>query len=320
MSTELGQVVRIWESVRTEVGRVLVGQEAAAEGVMASVLAGGHVLLEGVPGLAKTLLARAMARALGGEFRRVQFTPDLMPSDLLGTEVFFLGEGRFELKKGPIFTDILLADEINRSPPKTQSALLESMQERSVSIGGTTHPLSPVFTVLATQNPVEYEGTYPLPEAQLDRFMVKIVVDYPEEAHEVEILRKFRTGADPMDFERSGLSQATDLPTLLSCRRALEAVRVEDDVLRYITAIVRLTRQSPSLLLGASPRAAIALLLVSRALVAMRGKDYLSPDEVKDMAVPVLRHRVILTPEAQVEGIGADRVVADLLAQAPVPR
>ncbi|MHB2020970.1 MAG: AAA family ATPase [Candidatus Xenobia bacterium] len=320
MTMTSSPVIDVTTRVRAELARVVVGQSAALDQILATVLAGGHVLLEGVPGLAKTLMARALARAFGGNFRRVQFTPDLMPSDVTGTEMYQASSASFEVKRGPVFTDFLLADEINRTPPKTQSALLECMQERTVTLGGKSYPLSPAFTVLATQNPVEYEGTYPLPEAQMDRFTIKVLVVYPEAPEELEVLRRYERGEDPLDFERAGVQTVADLSVLQECRKSLQSVRIDEGVLTYILEVVRLSRQVPHLLLGASPRAGIALLQVSRALSAMRGKDYVSPDEVKEMAGPVLRHRIMPTPEAQVEGISADRVVADILAGVKVPR
>jgi len=304
--------------MKAELGRALVGQELVVDQVLACLLAGGHVLLEGVPGLAKTLLGRAMAATLGGEFRRIQFTPDLMPSDVVGTELYV--GGAFEIKQGPVFTDVLLADEINRTPPKTQAALLECMQERTATISGQTLPLSSGFLVLATQNPIEYEGTYPLPEAQLDRFMLKVLVDYPSAADELSILQRYAQGQNPLDFHQIGLKAVSSLAELIQCRNSLNEIRVEPPVLEYISQIVRGSRTFSHLQLGASPRAAIALLQVSRAQAALRGQDFVSPDDIKEMAAPVLRHRILLRAEAQIEGFTADRVIAELLQSVPVPR
>jgi MoxR-like ATPase len=308
------------QRMKAELSRALVGQERVIDQVLACALAGGHVLMEGVPGLAKTLLGRAMAQALGGEFRRIQFTPDLMPSDVVGTELYLASTGAFEIKRGPVFTDVLLADEINRTPPKTQSALLECMQERTATISGQTLALSGGFLVLATQNPVEYEGTYPLPEAQLDRFMLKVLVDYPSAPEELAILQRYAEGQNPLDFAQIGLKAVSSLAELLHCRAQLPSLRVEPPVLEYINEIVRATRGFAHIQLGASPRAAIALLQVSRALAALRGHDYVSPDDIKEMAAPVLRHRVLLRAEAQMEGYTADKVVVELLETVKVPR
>jgi len=304
--------------MKSELGRALVGQELVVEQVLACLLAGGHVLMEGVPGLAKTLMARAMAATLGGEFRRIQFTPDLMPSDVVGTELYV--GGGFEIKRGPVFTDVLLADEINRTPPKTQAALLECMQERTATIGGQTLPLSAGFLVLATQNPIEYEGTYPLPEAQLDRFMLKVLMDYPSASDELSILQRYSQGQNPMDFAQIGLKAVSSLAELAQCRQSLNGIRVEPPVLEYINQVVRSTRTFAHLQLGASPRASIALLQVSRALAGLRGHDFVSPDDIKEIAAPVLRHRILLRAEAQIEGFTADRVISELLETLPVPR
>lgn len=314
------RVEQFGHQLRSEMGRVLVGQDNVVEQVLACSLAGGHVLLEGVPGLAKTLLGRALAYCLGGQFRRIQFTPDLMPSDVIGTEVYQAQNGTFELKRGPVFTDVLLADEINRTPPKTQSALLECMAERTATVGCQTLSLGPAFLVLATQNPIEYEGTYPLPEAQLDRFMTKVLMDYPAASEELEVLQRYARGQDPQDFSRMELKQVCSLQELLECRKLLTEVKVEPTTLEYIAGIVRGTRGFAHLQVGASPRASIALLQVSRALAALRGKSYVTPDEVKSMAPPVLRHRILLRSEAQMEGLTADRVIEELLQSQVVPR
>lgn len=316
----LQQIADFGQKVTNELGRAVVGQAEVIEQVIACCLAGGHVLLEGVPGLAKTLLGRALAHCLGGDFRRIQFTPDLMPADVIGTEIYLAQAAAFEIKRGPIFCDILLADEINRTPPKTQAALLECMQERTATIGGQTLDLSAAFIVLATQNPIEYEGTYPLPEAQLDRFMMKILVTYPTAEEELGVLQRFAQGEDPMDFSQIGLRAVSSLEELIACRAWLPSVRVEEPVLGYIAQIVRSSRTFEHFQLGASPRAGIALLQVSRALSAMRGQDFVSPDEVKEICPAVLRHRVLVRPDSQIEGFTPDKAIAELLASLKVPR
>jgi len=308
------------QRIKEEMAKVLVGQEAVLDQVLVGLLAQGHLLLEGVPGTAKTLLAKSLAHILGTGFARIQFTPDLMPSDVLGTSVFEPGSGSFRLRKGPVFTEILLADEINRTPPKTQAALLEAMEERQVTIDGQRHPLPPIFLVLATQNPVEYEGTYPLPEAQLDRFFLKVLIGYPSEAEEQQVVLRHHAGFDPHDLERAGLLRLEDAGVIHRCREEVQQITVEPGIARYVVQVVRASRESAGCVLGASPRASVALLLAAKALAAIRGKTYVTPDDVKAIAAPVLRHRLILKPEAEIEGFSADRLVEDLLAQVPVPR
>ncbi len=306
--------------IKGELAKVIVGQDAVVEQVLVALLAQGHILLEGVPGTAKTLLAKSLAYVLGVGFNRVQFTPDLMPSDVLGTSVFEPATGAFKLRTGPIFTEILLADEINRTPPKTQAALLEAMEERQVTIDGQRHLLSPLFLVLATQNPVEYEGTYPLPEAQLDRFFMKLIVGYPSEVEEQQVVLRHHAGFDPHNLERAGLSRLTDREVILRCREQAQKIIVEEGISRYVVQISRASREAPSCVMGASPRASVALLAAAKCLAAIRGKAYVTPDDVKSVAPPVLRHRLILKPEAEIEGYTPGRVVEDLLAQIPVPR
>ena len=306
--------------IKGELSKVIVGQEALVEQVLVGLLAQGHILLEGVPGTAKTLLAKSLAHVLGVGFARVQFTPDLMPSDVLGTSVYESASSTFRLRKGPIFTEVLLADEINRTPPKTQAALLEAMEERQVTIDGQRHPLPTLFLVLATQNPVEYEGTYPLPEAQLDRFFMKVIIEYPSEDEEQEVVRRHHGGFDPRELDRAGLLRFKDPQMILRCREHVQQVNVEEGITRYVVQIVRASREAPACVMGASPRASVALLLAAKALAAIRANAYVTPDDIKSVARPILRHRLILKPEAEIEGYTADRVVEDLLAQVPVPR
>lgn len=313
-------LAQLYEQVKVEAAKVIVGQEEVFEQVLVAFLSGGHVLLEGVPGVAKTLIAKTLARLIDAGFGRIQFTADLMPSDVIGTQVFEINKGTFYLKKGPIFTNIVLADEINRAPAKTQSALLEAMEERQVTIEGVRYPLDPPFMVLATQNPVEYEGTYPLPEVQLDRFLFKVVVPYPNETAEVEIVRRYHKGFDAHHLESAGLQaviKPSDLPAL---HAEIQAVTVEDGILAYITQIAGATRRSPDLILGGSPRAAIATLLTAKTYAALHGRTYVTPDDVKHVLLPTYRHRIILRPEAEIEGLDADAVLRRIVAGVPAPR
>jgi len=273
-----------------------------------------------VPGVAKTLMARALSACLGREFRRVQMTPDLMPSDIVGTYVYDTESGEFHLRKGPIFTQMLLADEINRAPAKTQSALLEGMQERQVTIDGVTHPLPEGFTVFATQNPIEFEGTYPLPEAQLDRFMLKVLIDYPSKQEEDALLQRYHEGFDPMDLASTGVTVVADDEAIRACQREIQGIQAQPEVIGYISEITRATREDPGVLLGCSPRASVMLLLTAKVLAGLRGRPYLIPDDVKDMALPALRHRMVLRPEADIEGFSSDDLITQVLDSVPVPR
>ncbi|MBA2430277.1 MAG: MoxR family ATPase [Solirubrobacterales bacterium] len=299
-----------------EVGKVVVGQEDAVELMLAAAAARGHVLLEGVPGVAKTLLANAMSRALGLPFRRLQFTPDMLPSDVTGTMT--LREGELAFRPGPIFTSVLLADEVNRTPPKTQAALLEAMQEAQVTVEGESRALPDPFLVVATQNPVEYEGTYPLPEAQLDRFMVKVDVGYPSEEHELAMLRLAVRGVSPATLEH--VQRVADAEEMRAAREALDRTEVTDEVAVYVATLVRETRSVPSISLGASPRAAVHLLVAAKAAAQMSGRTYVTPDDVVRMARPVLRHRLLLRPEAELERYTPDDAVEAALGAIPVPR
>ncbi len=305
--------------VRQEMSRAIVGQEEPIRQILAVLLAGGHALLEGVPGIAKTLAVKVLARICRLDFQRIQCTPDLMPADILGVNVYSMTTGAFSLRRGPVFTSLLLVDEVNRMPPRTQAALLECMEERQVTIDGARCPLTEFFTVFATQNPVEFEGTYPLPEAQLDRFLLKIRISYPGVDHEVELLNRYQDGFDAHDLDKLGLAPL-EIETLAAARQEVAAVRVEPALLRYISTVVRRTRDWPALSLGGSPRATVNLMLAAKAFAALDGRDYLIPDDVKAAAPPVLRHRLMVKPEADLEGITPDRVVAEVLAGVEVPK
>jgi MoxR-like ATPase len=306
--------------ILNELRKTIVGQDDVIEQILVAILAEGHALIEGVPGTAKTLTVKSLAQIIGAQFSRIQFTPDLMPSDITGTNVFNMQTSQFSLRQGPIFTDILLADEINRTPPKTQAALLEAMEERQTTIDGERYPLSPLFTVLATENPIEYEGTYPLPEAQLDRFLMKILIDYPEQTDEEEIVMRWDAGFNARNLDQVQIAPLPDATEIQRCRAEVREMRMEPGVQKYVVEIVRRTRTHPTILYGASPRASVALLLCSKALAAIRGRDFPTPDDIRDVAPPVLRHRLALRAEAELDGATTDAVISDIIKTVEVPR
>jgi MoxR-like ATPase len=308
------------ERLREQVHRVVVGQDAALDLMLASLLCEGHVLIEGVPGTAKTLLARAFASCLSLDFNRIQFTPDLMPGDVLGTNLFDFRTNSFVLTKGPVFTQVLLADEINRTPPKTQASLLQAMQERTVTIDGTSHDLGAGFMVIATQNPIEQEGTYPLPEAQLDRFLFKIVIAYPSRDEERAIVQRHGHRTAMPRIADFGLEPVADLDALVGFRKVVEGVRLSEQIADYVVDLVRATRGLPTLLFGASPRCANMIAAAARALAALQGRDYVIPDDVKRLALPTLRHRVVLAPGAEIEALTPETVVDQVIQKVPAPR
>jgi MoxR-like ATPase len=314
---ELRATAHLLEHGRRELSKIIAGQAAFIDQLLVVALCRGHALIEGVPGIAKTLAVKSLGQVLGLEFSRVQSTPDLMPADILGTNIYRTATQEFVLHRGPVFTGFLLVDEVNRMPPRTQAALLESMEERQVTIDGTRYPLAATFTVFATQNPIAYEGTYPLPEAQLDRFLIKLRLSYPTLEEERVVLQRHH--ADPNRLEGHPLLPIG--PGLLAAaQNEVRAIRIEATLYDYMLAVVRRTREWPSLILGASPRAAISLMLVAQAYAAIEGRTYLIPDDVKQAAAPVLRHRLILKPEAELEGYDADRIITDILAAVPVPK
>lgn len=316
----LDELRKMHDSLQNEAGKVLVGLEQTFGMLLVALFSRGHVLVEGVPGTAKTLMAKTLAHMIQAQFTRVQFTPDLMPSDVLGTSVFDLRTARFHLKKGPIFTQILLADEINRAPAKTQAALLEAMEERQVNLEGERHVLKSPFMVMATQNPIEYEGTYPLPEAQLDRFMFKLVIPLPPQEVDVEVLRRYHEGFNAHDLEGAGLRGVLPAEAIEAAQTAILGVLVEPGIMDYVAKVVHASRRSPDLLHGASTRAAVHILLASKTFAALRGREYVTPDDVKRVVTPVLRHRIVLKPETEIEGLDADAVIQRLLGQVEVPR
>ncbi len=309
-----------FERVREEIAKVIVGQDQVVEGTMLALFAHGHVLIEGAPGLGKTLLANALGRVLSCQFRRVQCTPDLMPADLVGHSIFDTRKQAFDFRPGPVFTNILLADEVNRATPKTQSAMLEALQERQVTQDGTSYPISPPFVTLATQNPLEYEGTYPLPEAQVDRFMFKLLIDYPTQAEETAILMRYEQGTDLFELDQLGIRPVMDKPTIIATIEACRQIRAQPQILNYITQIVTRTRDWPGISVGASPRASVAILMAARTSAAVRGRDYVTPDDVRHIAPWALRHRIRLTPEAIVQETAPDDILNTIFDSVEVPR
>jgi MoxR-like ATPase len=306
--------------LRQALDKVVVGQGAIVQQLLVALLSGGHVILEGVPGTGKTLLVKVMAQLVQADFRRIQLTPDILPSDILGTNIFDLNTRSFTLKKGPIFTQILLADEINRTPPKTQAALLEAMEEQQVTLDGESLPLSELFWVIATQNSLEFEGTYPLPEAQLDRFLFKLFVSYPDAAAEKRMLLNSEAGFQAKRSDLEKLNALAAVAQIVQARKLVKAISVQESILDYLLAVVQKTRQHPDLVLGASPRSAVSWLQASKAQAWLSGRDFVTPDDIKTIAPPLLRHRLILRPEAQLDGVGVEAVIQSVLSQVPVPR
>ncbi|MBO0350416.1 MoxR family ATPase [Phormidium pseudopriestleyi FRX01] len=300
--------------------KIVVGQSAVVQQLLVALLSGGHVILEGVPGTGKTLLVKVLAQLIQADFRRIQLTPDILPSDILGTNIFDMNTSSFTLKKGPVFTEILLADEINRTPPKTQSALLEAMEEQQITLDGESLPLPELFWTIATQNPLEFEGTYPLPEAQLDRFLFKLVVDYPDSAAEKQMLLNSQAGFQAKRLELTRIKPLATVQQILQAREEVKGVQVADNLLDYMLALVQKSRKFPDLALGASPRSAVAWLQSSKAQAWLKDRDYVTPDDVKAVAFPLLRHRFILKPEALLDGVQIDSAIASLLQQVAVPR
>jgi MoxR-like ATPase len=317
---DLSRTLELTTALKAQVGRVVVGLEGAVEALLVALISQGHVLLEGPPGTAKTLLARTFAASLGLTFNRVQFTPDLLPGDLLGANLFDFRSSRFQLTRGPIFTDFLLADEINRTPPKTQAALLQAMQERLVTLDGETYPLSDGFLVVATQNPIEHEGTYPLPEAQLDRFLLKVMIPFPSRDEELAVVRLHGNRVSMPDLGDFQLQPLADLAVLRQVREAVRELRLSEELVAYVVDLVRASREHPSVLHGASPRAASMLAAASRARAALHGREFVLPDDVKELARPALRHRLVLSAAAEVEGETTDGVVQSILESVPAPR
>lgn len=309
-----------FKRLQQQLSQIVIGQDPVVEGLLIALLAEGHVILEGVPGTAKTLIVKLLAMLISADFRRIQLTPDVLPADILGTNIFDFNSKSFTLSKGPIFTQILLADEINRTPPKTQAALLEAMEERQVTLDGKTIALSKLFWTIATQNPLEFEGTYPLPEAQLDRFLLKLVVSYPGKAAEQQMLHNILSGFEPRDLKQMPLEPVVTVEQMLEARQQVRRIRVEGPVLDYLLELVMASRQQTELMLGASPRAAVGWLRAAQAYAWLAARDFVTPDDVKTMAAPLLQHRLILKPEAQLDGVSMDQVIQALLTRVPVPR
>lgn len=316
----LNEISRVFEDIHRELDKAVKGQDDLIDHVIIAIFSEGHVLIEGIPGLGKTLLVNALANIIGVKFKRIQFTPDLMPSDIIGTTIFNSGTSQFQVKKGPVFTNLLLADEINRAPAKTQSALLQAMQERKVNIDGVDYPLGEFFICFATQNPIEMEGTYPLPEAQKDRFLMKLFIDYPTLEEEREILKAYRCGFTADRIQTADLKQIISIDDILAIKDYLKSITVDDKIIDYITQIVAATRSFNGIETGASPRGSIALFQTARIRALFDGRDFVTPDDVKDMVLPVLRHRIILEPEAEIEGGKADDYLIQIMEQIEVPR
>ncbi|MBF2016386.1 MAG: MoxR family ATPase [Rivularia sp. T60_A2020_040] len=316
----MNQTNPVINNLAQSLNKVVVGQSTLVNQLLIALLAGGHIILEGVPGTGKTLLVKVIAQLIQADFRRIQLTPDVLPSDITGTNIFDLNTRSFSLKKGPIFTQILLADEINRTPPKTQAALLEGMEELQVTLDGESLPLPELFWTIATQNPLEFEGTYPLPEAQLDRFLFKLVVDYPDEASEKQMLLNRQAGFSARRTDIASIKPVAQVEEIIELRKAVKQVKVTEAIIDYLLALVRISRQNPDLALGASPRAANAWFVTSQAAAYLAGRDFVTPDDVKAVALPLLRHRLILKPEAMLDGLEIDAVIASILNKVPVPR
>lgn len=310
----------LMDKINVELKKVIIDQEELIEETLIGLLSGGHILLEGVPGLAKTLMVRALSKVISLDFKRIQFTPDLMPADITGTKIFNVQTREFDLKKGPIFTNFILADEINRTPPKTQAGLLEAMSEGTVSIEGEMFTLPKPYMVFATQNPLEYEGTYPLPEALVDRFLMKLLIKYPSSKGELEVLKRHNEGFSNIDLDKSDIKVVCSGQDILSCRDQVQAVSIDEALMEYIVNIITETRNNPSIDIGSSPRGSIALLLCSKACAAYNGRDFVIPEDIKKMSVPTLRHRIVLKPELELEGISAEQILKDILSKVKVPR
>ncbi|WP_432403050.1 AAA family ATPase [Wukongibacter sp. M2B1] len=319
-SVKKGYTKNIVDKINLEVKKVVIEQDELLKFSLTALLCGGHVLLEGVPGLAKTLMVRVLSKAIGVDFKRIQFTPDLMPADVTGIKVFNMQTREFELKKGPVFTNFLLADEINRTPPKTQAGLLESMEEQTVTIDGEAMKLPSPYMVFATQNPIEYEGTYPLPEALMDRFLMKLIVSYPSALAEKQVLKNYNEGFTSIDLDSAGVNVVCNGDDILKCRSEIDSTQIDEALMEYIISIITETRNHPFIDIGSSPRGSITLLMASKAYAVINGRDYVIPEDIKSVAIPSLRHRIILKPEVQIEGMTEDQVIDSILSQVKVPR